>query len=92
MTTAAATKATTKKASYLRLAMVTFVAAGLAAVGIGFLYFNAPARGEPCSVAHAATQDASGHAMSCDPKGTGSNELVWQYMPDSELETQNERG
>ncbi|OBA78758.1 hypothetical protein A9W99_22770 [Mycobacterium sp. 1164966.3] len=72
--------------------MVLFVAACIAAIGIGFLSLNAPSRGDACSVAHAATQDARGHAMSCDPKMPGSDELVWQYMPDSELETQNERG
>jgi hypothetical protein len=61
-------------------------------VGIGFLYFNAPAPGQACSVLHAAAPDATGHAMSCDQKMPGSVELVWQYMPDSELERQNDRG
>jgi hypothetical protein len=81
-----------RRAGYLRLALVLFVAAGVAAVGIGFLCLNAPSRGDACSVEHAATQDAGGQAMSCDPKVPGSDELVWQYMPDSELETQNDRG
>ena len=92
MTTPAETTTISKRAVYFRLAMVSLVAAALAAVGIGFLCLNAPARGEACSVQHAATQDASGRAMSCEPKVTGSDELVWQYMLDSELETQNDRG
>jgi hypothetical protein len=86
------TKTSSKRTAYLRLAMITFVTAAVAAVGVGFLCLNAPTRGQPCSVLHAATQDASGRAMSCDPKAPGSDELVWQYMPDSELETQNDRG
>jgi hypothetical protein len=92
VTTAAETKTISKKAAYLRLATVLLVAVAIAAIGIGFLSLNAPTLGETCSVEHSATQDASGHAMSCDPKMPGSNELVWQYMPDSELETQNDRG
>lgn len=92
MATAAETKTISKRVAYLRLATVLLVVAVIAAIGIGFLWFNAPTRGEACSVLHAATQDASGRAMSCDPKTPGSDELVWQYMPDSELETQNDRG
>jgi hypothetical protein len=91
MTTAAETKTLSSKVIRRRLAIVTLLAIGVAALGIGFLYFNAPVRGQACSVEHATTQDAIGRTMACDPKEAGGRELTWQYPADTDLEIQDDR-
>jgi hypothetical protein len=79
MTTEAEGKTLSNKAVRLRLAMVSLMATGLAALGICFLYFTAPIPGNRCSVGHATTEDANGRTMSCNPKTIGNRDLVWQY-------------
>ena len=91
MSTAAEPKTLSNKAIRRRLAFVTLLAIGLAAVGIGFLYVNSPVRGQTCSVEHATTHDAIGRTMACDPKVAGSRELIWQYPSDTDLEVQKDR-
>jgi hypothetical protein len=91
MTTAAEPKTLSNKAIRRRLAIVSLFAIGLGAVGIGFLYLNAPVRGQTCSVEHATTQDAIGRTMACDPKVAGGRELTWQYPADTDLEVQDDR-
>ncbi len=38
-----------------------------------------PSAGDPCTVYHATTQDASGKTMWCNHMMTGTHGLVWQY-------------
>jgi len=38
-----------------------------------------PGPGDPCTVWHATTQDASGKTMWCNHMMTGTHGLVWQY-------------
>jgi len=56
-----------------------------AAASIGFVVAapvavaNAPGPGDPCTVWHATTQDATGQTMWCNHMMTGTHGLVWQY-------------
>ena len=89
MTSATGPQTISKKTAYLRLALVSLVALGITAIGIVFLYIEAPVQGQACYVEHATTQDAIGHALACDFKVGGNHELVWQHA--SELEVQGDR-
>jgi hypothetical protein len=69
----------TGKSLAIRWAMVSSVAAGLAALGIAIADANPPSSDQPCSVRHATLRDADGRMMRCDRLLAGTQELVWQY-------------
>jgi hypothetical protein len=45
----------------------------------GPAYADPPGPGDPCTVWHATTKDASGNTMWCNAMMTGTQGLVWQY-------------
>ena len=66
----------------LRIAALAMISA---ASSIGFVVAasvanaDPPGPGDPCTVWHATTQDASGKTMWCNHMMTGTHGLVWQY-------------
>ena len=66
----------------LRIAVLAMITA---ASSIGLLgaspvaTADPPSVGDPCTVWHATTQDASGKTMWCNHMMTGTHGLVWQY-------------
>ena len=66
--------------SRLRYCMAALGAAPIVLIaGGGIAGADAPSPGDPCTVLHATTQDATGKTMWCNPTMTGSHSLVWQY-------------
>ena len=66
------------KLSLVVFAMIAAASPIAVVAGSGVARADTPHVGQPCTVWHATTQDASGETLWCNHTMTGNHSLVWQ--------------